>query len=260
MKKTIIALMALASTAFGAEYSPTTILTTITALDSTENWVIGHENAVKNVEPVIDTNNGTLCLSNADWSRGYAIYTLPEAITLRNPTDRFSVSYDFFISDNNSLLTCTLISDQLAITAGHGSYNDEGRSGLQIGTSSITDGVFYNTQGTNTGGVYVEPLKTTVGSLANAEFTITTSVFWYEQESQFIVNTTTKYNGMVANVGYIGIGDGCTLEKLVFSLDGNSIQRVSNMSITSEKTVPEPTTATLSLLALAGLAARRRRK
>lgn len=236
---------------------------TTNPLHSTENWTIGHNNTQKTVEPVIDTNNGTLTLTNASWSRGYAIYTFPEAITLSNHADSFTISYDFSISDSNSLLTCTLICDNLAITVGHGAYNDEGRNGLQVGTSTITDGCFYNTQGTHTGGVYVEPIMNhTGGTLANKTFTITTSIFWHEPESQFIVNSTTLYNGLTYYLGYVGLGDSCTLEKLVFSLDGNSVQSASNMIITSEITpiVPEPASSTLSIIAVCGLAVRRRRK
>ena len=53
---------------------------TVHPLYSIENWTIGHNNDRKTAEPVIDTNNGTLTLSNADWSHGYAIYTLPKRV------------------------------------------------------------------------------------------------------------------------------------------------------------------------------------
>lgn len=236
---------------------------TVNPLYSTENWTIGHDNSSKTAEPVIDTSNGTLSLTNANWSRGYAIYTLPKPVTLSNPADKYTISYDFSISDNNSLITSTIITNKLAITTGHGAYNDPGRNGMQLGTTTITDGNFYNTQGPNTGGVYVEPIKNYVGELPiNETVTLTSSVFWHAPESQFVASFTTTYQNNLAYVGYIGLGDSCTLEKIVISLDGNSVQRISNMSITAEitPTIPEPATTALAIITVCGLAARRRRK
>ena len=61
----------------------------------------------------------------------------------------------------------------------------------------------------------------------------------------------------------INLGNKVDVSKLVITYAGDSahcnIGTLSNIKLTANL-VPEPTTATLSLLALAGLASRRRRK
>ena len=70
--------------------------------------------------------------------------------------------------------------------------------------------------------------------------------------------TMTKGNSTVAT---LEIADGLTASNITL---GSNITGISGLSMTTtpapSDSVPEPTTATLSLLALAGLAARRRRK
>lgn len=55
------------------------------------------------------------------------------------------------------------------------------------------------------------------------------------------------------------LGDSVAFDTISFAADGNATQSFTGLNMKIE-TVPEPATATLSLLALAGLAVRRRRK
>ena len=253
MKNTLITLLALAGVAWADTVS-------IAPLTSSEGWSVGHQNTNKSTNAVLDTTAATLTLTNADWSRGYGVYTLADAITLTNETDRLTVSFTINTTDLNSLVTGTLVGSGKAITLGHGSYNDDNRNGgngIQSGISTDTTGVFYNMQDSNTGGVFVTPDKKVDDSFtANTPLTLTTTVEWNTTKSQFVASLS---YGKTSLTSY-DLGTSYTLDKLVFSLDGgNSTQTVSGVSV-SANLVPEPATATLSLLALAGLAARRRRK
>ena len=90
----------------------------------------------------------------------------------------------------------------------------------------------------------------------NTPLTLTTEIAWSAEKSQFVA--TVSYGADKTILNTYDLGKSYSLDKLVFSMDGGS-QKVSNLKIITN-TIPEPTTATLSLLALAGLAARRRRK
>ena len=252
MKKTLITLLALTGVA-----AADTV--TIAPLTSSEGWTVGHENTRKTINAVLDTTAATLTLTNADWSRGYGVYTLADAITLTNVADRLTVSFTINTTNLNSLVTGTLVGSGKAITLGHGSYNDSGENGgngIQSGISTDTTGVFYNMQKSTTGGVFVTPDKTVDDSFtANTPLTLTTTVEWNTTKSQFVASLS---YGETSLTSY-DLGTSYTLDKLVFSLDGSSTQTVSGVSV-SANLVPEPATATLSLLALAGLAARRRRR
>ncbi len=86
------------------------------------------------------------------------------------------------------------------------------------------------------------------------------TIAWSEADNAF----TLKLN-QAGNEKTFVLGESYSLEGFSIAMDGNSDDgrkdyfEVSKMSITVAS-VPEPATATLSLLALAGLAARRRRK
>jgi len=86
---------------------------------------------------------------------------------------------------------------------------------------------------------------------------------WYEENS---VGITGKFNN--GNYDAYVIKETCDMEQTASTYGGlvffnNSVAprvRLAEVPAGGEPAVPEPTTATLSLLALAGLAARRRRK
>lgn len=85
---------------------------------------------------------------------------------------------------------------------------------------------------------------------------VTFTVAYNTTLSQFV--GTLAYDGYTAK---IDLGETFSVNAITATFDGNSsfVGHVNDIQL-KVTTVPEPTTATLSLLALAGLASRRRRK
>ena len=166
--------------------------------------------------------------------------------------------------------------------------NDQERGGLGLRTNS-SSGVGISWNGNS--GWASDPAKLDVTSFSSitAESPITLR-FAYDAESDIAylynvdtdkyitaTNLTTRYEGgnfSFSSVDSSVTGNGDVAGKTMFWTDGGSaaykLLGVTDMSslegdntqfvsYLTTKTVPEPTTATLSLLALAGLAARRRR-
>lgn len=165
--------------------------------------------------------------------------------------------------------------------------NNEERGGLGLRTNSAS-GVGISWNGNN--GWASDPAKLDVTSFSSisADSPITLR-FAYDAESDIAylynvdtdkyitaTNLTTRYedgNFSFSSVDSSVTGNGDVAGKTMFWTDGGSaaykLLGVTDMSslagdntqfVSYLTTVPEPTTATLSLLALAGLAARRRRK
>ncbi len=113
-------------------------------------------------------------------------------------------------------------------------------------------------------------------SIANFTCTYTCTVYGFESDgsSSEIGTWSENINGSSITTAYAKSPE-ITLQKgdytsygIIFrSMETSSLgggagmaMKISNIKVTAENLVPEPTTATLSLLALAGLAARRRRR
>ncbi len=113
-----------------------------------------------------------------------------------------------------------------SLTTSEATYSSSNKNEVQ-GTISVGDkGWFYKVDGLNT-----------------LTFTITES--------------TLSMTKGTTDVATLDIDGGLTASNITI---GSNITGISGLSFTTTPAVPEPTTATLSLLALAGLAARRRRK
>ncbi len=172
--------------------------------------------------------------------------------------------------------------------------NNQERGGLGLRTNSTTGiGISWDGNSGYANSTEEDPypmLTVTSFSSISAQSPITLR-FAYDAESDIAylynvdtneyitaTNLTTRYEGgnfSFSSVDSSVTGNGDNAGKTMFwtdggsasykllgvtdmsSLEGNDAQFVSYLTT---KTVPEPTTATLSLLALAGLAARRRRK
>ncbi len=166
--------------------------------------------------------------------------------------------------------------------------NDQERGGLGLRTNS-SSGVGISWNGNSGWASAPAKLDVTSFSSITAESPITLR-FAYDAESDIAylynvdtdkyitaTNLTTRYEGgnfSFSSVDSSVTGNGDVAGKTMFWTDGGSaaykLLGVTDMSslegdntqfvsYLTTKTVPEPTTATLSLLALAGLAARRRR-
>ncbi|MBR5330756.1 MAG: PEP-CTERM sorting domain-containing protein [Akkermansia sp.] len=256
MKKTFITLLALAGVAMGE---------TTDLLASSADWTLSS----------ISLNDGVL-KSDSHWGGPYAYYTLDTPITLNSNTSlelSYTMSFET-CSDVGGTVTLHSSSDVLAFGAKtwNGSAND---APFCIGYSTNADAINANaitfTQGKNSYKLtsYTETDKTvglTEQSDENGEIhtkvshTIKETITWSDVEQKFVA--TIYIDG--AEAGTQIMGDSYVLNKISVVSEGdswkNSQPAFSNMQLTiSTNAVPEPATATLSLLALAGLAARRRR-
>ena len=259
MKKTIIALMALVGVAAAD--------TVITGADLT--WDVSAPN-----KDCTTVNSGDLTYSlntnvNGWWVNG-PTGTLTQSITLGlNQVLEFSYSCDF--SSSNSILTLALANNNGAVVMGK-TYNDEVRLGTttETGDAVARGYAFANTN--NSGAVAnitsYTALKDGVGENANnVTFDVNSGTTVNTNDVTFTVayNTTlSQFVGTLAYDGYtaeINLGEAFSVDAITATFDGTGgfVGHVNDIQL-KVTTIPEPTTATLSLLALAGLAARRRRR
>ena len=250
MKKTIIALMALA----GVAAAETTDL-----LASDANWKFSDSD--------ISIKDGVLD-NTGHWNRGYANYVLPNAITL-NSNLSLELSYTItFTNSSDVAATVALHSSSDVLAFGAKTYNGGNNDApLYIGYTTAADAINANAitfqgkdaYGYNFASATIDTGKTvSVAWAAAVSHDIMETIAWDDTKQKFIA--TISIDGKVAGTQILG--DSYTLEKISVATAGNntgwrSQPSFSNMQL---KVIPEPATATLSLLALAGLAMRRRRK
>ena len=279
MKKTITAIIALAGVA-------TADVINLTPLTNEEGWEFGRARD-KNSYAVQDATQGTLTSTNVNWSGAYAVYTLSDSITLQNVEDTMTVSFTILSSyasgpfnGNNwgVCMTGTLIGGDTALTYGAGRYDKNvldssgnvnwegdanGAASIQMAVSDHVDYTFFNMKETLGSNAPLTEYSEATGVLKNnVALTLTSTIQWDATQSAFVATVTYGDNNAV--LGTAVLGETFTLEKINLSVDtgqkgSDLFAQVSNLTV-SANIVPEPTTATLSLLALAGLAARRRRK
>ena len=245
MKKTLITLLALAGVAAAADMPKEYVATFANSLTDTQSSARSH----------ILLDGGTQAITLDSWMIEFQI-------------QKQSDIGAFFALGRNA--------------------NDSERGGLGLRTNSAS-GVGISWNGNASWASDPNKLDVTSFSSISAESPITLR-FAYDAESDIAylynvdtdkyitaTNLTTRYEG--GNFSFSSVdssitGNGDVTGKTMFWTDGGSaaykLLGVTDMSslegdntqfvsYLTTKTVPEPTTATLSLLALAGLAARRRR-
>lgn len=249
MKKTLVLFAVMAAATTAAEPVVYDSL-----LSSSEGWTLGSIRGSSNLF-TIDTGANTLTLTNSNWSQAYANYSLPTTLTA---TENLGIGFTFDVKINDiaSTLTFSLIGTTQAITLGTNYDQDD----LFVGTTSATSSNAYSFKAWD--GVKAGTSTTVTGSASIAD--VATA------GSSITISGSTKYN---AETGHhvltlmcgdksttLDLGESVDVTRISFGGDGGNNRTnfvVSNLSL---YTVPEPATATLSLLALAGLATRRRRK
>ncbi len=255
MKKTIIALMALAGVAAAD--------TVITGADLT--WDVSAP-----YKDCTSVNSGNLTYSGGGWWVNGPTGTLTQSITLGlNQVLEFSYSCDF--SSSNSVLTLALANNNGAVVMGK-TYNNEVRLGTTTETGdAVARGYAFADTNSNTAVANITSftaLKDGVGENANnVTFDVNSGDTVNTNGVTFTVayNTTlSQFVGTLAYDGYtaeINLGETFSVNAITATFDGDGafVGHVNDIQL-KVTTVPEPTTATLSLLALAGLAARRRRR
>lgn len=254
MKKTIAMLFCLSVIAAAKTVSP---------LDSanSDNWTFSNND--------ISIADGVL-KNTGHWNSGWADYKFDTAITLNsNMTLELNYIMTFYeASDVAATVAMHSTSDVLAfgVKTYNGGSNDApfcigySTDSVAISANAVTFNQGYGyiftlfTETDNTAGI----IKTDADDITSVSRAIKETITWSEEDQKYVA--TLYVDGAVA--GTQTLGDSYTLEKLSFTTAGNgnmwsSQPSYSNIQIS---VIPEPTTATLSLLALAGLAARRRRK
>lgn len=256
MKKTLITLLALTGVAVGAEVkvapnTPTTIPSDGEAYDLN-----------------FDAATGT--------GLTYFVQTVGDAAITK--TNGYSLANLAGSTYNFTLGGTLTVSDNLGVNLKDGStfnYNF-GQSGL------ITGGKFSLAGTTSIINITTETtalqLTSTVGDLYERSLITPNEAVWFSDTTAKSGNWTIKDEGLAALgftcAGVLGYRDNkyysattgaeVILGEKEYALVLNNIDYESNAGATSVRLVanlvPEPATATLSLLALAGLAARRRRK
>ena len=236
MKKTIIALLALTSVAMAA--SETAVLTVGTSADST--WT-------DNVTFQLPDNTPLTLEFSSISGKGDMVGTgfTTTGDNLLSPKIGFKkdqnnvidynaqINIAFTISADNSALESSVYQlDALtlnlkAITGNGGSHQDG------IGSMDV---LLLDSDSQET--VFAKVTPSVSGNGTSATLTLSNSII-LDKEQSFVLRIT-RHNPTTAAQGYVAI-------------TGGSVAY-------STASIPEPTTATLSLLALAGLAARRRRK
>lgn len=251
MKKTLITLLALAGVAAAETID---LFSTV----NQDSWTLGDTHDSKNGTPKFE--NGEL-LGQGSWARGCASYDL-ENITLSNASDGLSISFTLWGADVDELLTCTIIGTEQAIVAGQGNYK---AGGIYYGTTTTLNADWYNMQSSSFNNVpadatigYVSNSKQSAIFTASTDITLTTDIAWDATKSQFVATLSyVTSSDTKTQLATYDLGTTYSLDKIVLSFDGGGTHKFKALTV---KTIPEPATATLSLLALAGLAARRRRK
>ena len=237
MKKTIIALMAMAGAAFGADYTTETV------------WTLNFGS---------EYTNGFQWTAEAGYSYGtpWEIVAV-EGGTQTNSDDRVHMAGGVFGSwDEDFQFAITLTLGE-PISAGTDNWpifaeiagND---TALRFGpytaknNTVAVDGSLTKTEGANNL-VSVAPGGTYTVTLTKIGKDVTVAVDGKETGHGVLADTV---SGNITDIMFGGIQ----------SDKANKINEVVHSASYSVLTVPEPTTATLSLLALAGLASRRRRR
>ena len=208
MKKTLIALMALASVASAA-------------------WVEDHA-AITAVFTTAPSTAGNF------WSADYVLtFTLAQDYTLQHGGSVVAFYRGSSTNDTYGYNAITLggTDEALTLTVGRGNVNNTLNNATGIGantTVSYQDKVTFDT-------TIAKGVEYTL-SVAGATGAMTPTLSWVDAEGIAQSLTAASYNG---------------------NMNGHNANMVSAVNT---ELIPEPATATLSLLALAGLAARRRRK
>ncbi len=252
MKKAIITLIALAGAA-SAETILNTDFTTVTSQPT--EWTSGQWNGWNKPHFNFGENGAVIA---QPWKQN----TLSTEVTL-SPNDSYNITFTTFGNTNEQSLEFYLASSTGAYSVVMGSsYNSN--NFISVGTlnqdiiectaqNQNSQGlVTFQTTGGGVGKVHPEVLKDSGTTFTTAFVPLTYSLTLKGSSLSFSVTDGTKTWS-----DKITIKENVSFDTVGFILDGGvGNAGVKSISIVS---VPEPATATLSLLALVGLAARRRR-
>ena len=223
MKKTLIALLALAGVAAAAQDFAIPTAADFYAGNYTFDFLINEDDVIYDATHQITglTNGNVLAIyygtfSGNEYNTNAAFFTVSEGvITLSIGRGSLANAWD-------STTSTPILKSDTTFT---------------ISNDNVSGGMFVNSSS--------EPITIEIGKT----YTITNAVKTNETTNNQSVSLWVEGNDVaLATVNYKG------------NMYGGGANTVMTSMLNATYTVPEPTTATLSLLALAGLAARRRRK
>lgn len=195
-------------------------------------------------------------------------YNFYNPIVLKQKGDSLTFTYDYRNQDGDFALTLSFLGinsngDKAVIATGHGGYKE---------LSADAQAAYANVEVGKTGFVFAENSlhddfiqvlgnqnNIVGGAPAFYTTTLTGVIAWSDTANQF--QLTLSSDKTSNTIIPINLGSSFTATDMVITSAGRdeSLGKISKINL-MVNIVPEPTTATLSLLALAGLAARRRRK
>lgn len=249
MKKTLATLMILAGVAMGAEPLLTmdfTALTGNTNDNTPAGWTAGQWNGNNNVPYYSFGENGATV--GQPWKQNYLTTTLN-----LDSQGAYDITFTLYNSSENTGNMFFLSSDTYSIVIGN-SYDSN--SDIYVGTLDEAVGRDYVCFQTNT---KINPTVLDNSTDLNVSGTIS---YTLTMNGGNMTVGAALSDGATWSTTITGLED-VTFTKLGFMTDGSpGTAGVQSINVTAPESpvVPEPATATLSLLALAGLAARRRRK
>ena len=241
MKKTFITLLALAGVAMGETI-------TYDIMADQENWQLG---CGRYSAPSFNADGS---IEGSGWGQMYANYRFDSAITLTE-WQTLEFSYDITSKSNNAIHSFTFETASTKVMIGNVAYDNQ-TLGLGTTTTSSNNGYIA------AGGWGTTVTATAMTNQAGANFAYTPSTAYNVSGSITLKENSYVMTIKVNDIEYttVDLGADFSLTGVVFSLDGNNnVGTGTQLSNLSLRVIPEPATATLSLLALAGLCARRRR-
>lgn len=279
MKKTIIALFALAGLA-NADLV-TTVYNPFSA-ETAGDWEMAflHAQGSNDNKPTI--NDGVFT-AKSNWKRSVGNYDFADSIKLTDKNESISFSFTLSGVDKNSVGTLALegkdANGARALVMGETYKGTDGANNTNYAFASIAansgdayllgagegwGGNTYNISTSDTSYKNLGTLSASTTFVGYIEWSDSVDAFRFRlyEGSSAAADAAGDTTGTNADV-YFTLGSSYELTSLTVALDGwpNVTPSFSDFTITTKTlSVPEPTSATLSLLALAGLVMRRRRK
>lgn len=250
MKKTVILLGFMAAFAQAAE----TPLEYNQLLSSTDGWTLGSLRNRTDGLFTIDTTAQTLSVVNSRWSQTYAVYDFGQRPVCATSDIPLSFSVTMTTADAQAYTMALIGPDKTIVIGEHYSWPP-----MQYAVTTTVDGTVAYGFGTwgNTGYTKVEDseMRETRNKEANTPITIS-GLSSFDAEAGTYSLTLSVGDSTHTITGL----DSLSVMKLSFSADGDDgCTNVVFSDLRLSGATPEPATTALSLLALAGLAARRRR-
>lgn len=239
MKKTLITLLALSGIAMGAATTGSAVNTALKTAITDTPYSVGSEFCLTlniTVNNNLGSNTGFIKFAESGWivdqQRKYWGINTADSNLITEVTGKYTKTYD----DGAYTYTASSISPLWAQA-----MTEDAEGNVTVSSVDTRDGLWTKTIG-------VEIATDGTDSWVTLSYDTTTDI----PEG---TTDTWKFTGVVLDANDIKLDDGLDVNSYTINIPVTPVVPPS-----PGDAVPEPTTATLSLLALAGLAARRRRR